>query len=149
MSLQITDNDDEAIRLLRAIAQGVATDAQTPDEVVVNRTQNISTSRPSDENTADYFSNGPNPIRVESKEEFTRLPLGLLAAQVSIRTDDDLVVAFATPEDEGNHLLVRTQDSPFGMGSGETPLNTAFVWLKKAPTASDTSDATVYLVAQE
>lgn len=93
-----------------------------------------------------YFSTGENGETISrSGDEYHRVRFGLLAKGVTIRSDQDLVVAFNNPErSRGYLILVKAAETPFEVG-GDPSIDTEKMWVKKA-NAGD-PDATVYIEA--
>ena len=141
----LRDNMDDLVerlgRLVRVLEKKEFGGSGT--ELNVSRTVNV--DEPDQDNTPTYFSTGPDRIAVTNDDEFERLDLGLVARTVNIRTTDDIVVSFSNPANEGRQLTVRGGDpnageeneSPFTIG-GENGIDTAFLWIKQAPSASGT-----------
>jgi len=112
---------------------------RTEKNVTVNN--EVRTDEPSGDNTPNYFSTGKERVAVENVESWERLDFGIAARVLNIRTTDDIVVAFANPNRSGPEIKVRqgdaTQESPFVIG-GDVGIDTAFLWVKQAETASGT-----------
>ncbi|MDX1746809.1 MAG: hypothetical protein R3324_12790 [Halobacteriales archaeon] len=131
----LRDNMDELVerlgRLVRVLEENEFDGTDT--EIDVTRTVNV--DEPEDRNTSGYFSTGPDRLAVTDTENFTRLDFGFIARTINIRTTDDLVVAFRKPTSTGYELKIRADESPFTIG-GDAGIDTAFLWVRKAPTAS-------------
>lgn len=144
MPLRLRDNSDELLeRLGRLVEVLEQKEFAGGTDIDVSRTINV--DEPDQDNTPKYFSTGPARIAVTNTEEFERLDFGFVARTINIRTTDDIVISFANPSNEGRQLTVRGGDpntgeeneSPFTIG-GENGIDTAFVWIKQAPTAAGT-----------
>lgn len=144
MPPRLRDNMDELVdRLGRLVQVLESKEFGSGTDIDISRT--VKVDEPDQDNTPTYFSTGPARIAVTNDEEFARLDFGFVARTVNIRTTDDVVVSFANPANEGRQLTVRGGDptageeneSPFTIG-GENGIDTAFVWIKRAPTAAST-----------
>lgn len=101
-------------------------------------------SKPSPENTARYFSTGPNPVAVEDTQ-FDYIGFGLMAEVVNIRFTDDIDIAFADPEQRRSNIItLKANESPFTIGT-DFGINSAFMWVRKAESA--TNDPTMNVIA--
>ena len=140
---RLRDNEDVLLERLERLARALeskefgrsATFETTinPDDVPYQG----ELDEPNPSNTARYFSTGPARLKVTGTDEFDRLDFGVFAATVNIRTTDDIVIAFASPQNEGNQITIRSDESPFTIG-GDTGIDSAFMWVKQADSAGST-----------
>lgn len=139
------DNMDRMVRrlgrLLDVLEQQEFGRTVTNVEENVTVTNEVRTDEPNSDNTPNYFATGPDRVAVKNTEQWERLDFGIVARVVNIRTTDDILVAFADPNKSGPVLKIRkgdtTNESPFVIG-GDVGIDTAFVWVKQADTASET-----------
>jgi len=131
----IQDNQDEILRLLKQIESNTAASG---GNTIIN---NQRTDTPNDDNTPTYFTTGSDRLRVERTESWARIDLEIVASTINIRTTDDIEVAFANPNKRAPAITVRNNEnineSPFTIGTGGASINTAFVWVRKADTATE------------
>lgn len=114
----------------------------------VDQDKTVKVSEPSEETTANYFSTGRNGSVLSSTTDWERVPLGVIVKQVSVRATDDIEVAFRDPNQRESAIIpVSASETPFNMGDGDLPLETAHVWLRKGTNA--TSDPEVQLIARK
>ncbi|MDX1746709.1 MAG: hypothetical protein R3324_12285 [Halobacteriales archaeon] len=145
----LRDNQDELVdrlgRLITILERkefGGGQDIDITENITRNSTVNV--DEPERENTGDYFSTGLEPISVGSTEEWILVEFGLMAQAVNLRFDDAIHVAFSNPErSTGKIIPLGAGDSPFSMG-GDRGIGTAFMWVRKNPTAS--SNPTVHII---
>ena len=148
--LDIYDNEDKMIdrldRLVRVLEakEFGGTNADIDKTVNNNVTKNVTNTvnqdltEPTDNNTPNYFTTGAKPLAVDSAETWQRLDFGLVAETVNIRTTDDIDIAFKNPNNNSSTVIrVRGNESPFTIG-GDAGIESAFLWIKEAATASDT-----------
>jgi len=136
----LQDNDDRMVQLLQKIAANTGSleeSGGTQNDVTVNKTVNV--SEPDDQNTPNLFSTGPDRYAVEDGDQFTRLDFGFVAQTINIRTTDDIEVAFTKPTNGQGQATIRGSqgESPFTIG-GYAGIDTAFMWIRQADTASGT-----------
>lgn len=162
--LQIKDTDDELVKQLKLLNRQLAAQSGGKSVTVnegdttikegdttVNQgdtIRNIDLSSPNDETTANYFSTGASPLVLDSADGWEKLPIGILAAQISIRFDQDIEVAFRNPNDRTSAIIgLRSTESPFSIGSGDLPIATAWIWMRKSD--SSDPDANIQVIARK
>lgn len=139
--LRIRDAIDEWQRDGSTTQQPRRRDRQSSDDE--EERDRVQVNEPTDENTARYFSTGATPVAVDVTD-YERLPFGFMASEVSIRHSDDIVVAFRNPHQFPSAAITSRGEATFTFG-GDPPLETAFMWVKKADSAS--SDPTIEVLA--
>lgn len=153
MGLRIRDNSDALLDRLDRVATALENrefGTSSSTNVDVEKTYNIETGDTDAE--AVYYSTGPNPILLDESSFGDAVTFGFQARTINIRTTDDLMVAFKKPSGEGAHIFVGGHgafgtDTPprsFTIG-GDAGIDTASLWLKKAPSAS--SDPQIMVIA--
>lgn len=90
-----------------------------------------------EDDPAVYFSTGPSRVAVTNTSEFEDIQFGFRASTVNIRTTDDIVVSFGNRLNEGSHITIRGDESPFTIG-GDASIDANTLWVKQAPSAGGT-----------
>lgn len=134
----ISDNEDEALELLEQIVRNTTGDGG--DDVTIN--QEI--QQRDELTTGDYYSSGKDRVEIDNTDWDDPIEFGLEAKVVSIRTTDDVVIAFGKPHNRGSRRIsVRASESPFSIGSGGAGINTEAIWVRKRSTANSNPEIEV------
>ena len=142
--LELTDNEDEAIELLRAIARN--TGSIESGDTIVNQgdrvvNQDVDLTRPSDENQpANWYTTGPAPIGLSAGDNsWERLEFGFRARAVNIRHTGPVEFCPTNPHRNGVPTYLPDPAGTWGSYEvgGSPPLRAAFVWVRADESATE------------
>lgn len=90
----------------------------------------------------DYYSTGIDAVTIEEDEEWESFDFGFAARTVNVRADNEIVISFGDPNNEGNLIHLSDEETPFAIG-GEAALGADGIYVIPA----GTGDTNVRIIA--
>lgn len=131
---KFTDNTDDAVELLRIIAentgemgQNQSTTLQEGDTIIEEGDVTIGDDSDVD---ATYYSSGPAPILLEVDDGWQEYEFGFIARILNIRFSGDILVCMTNPHEYPHQAIgLQAGESPFTIG-GKVGIDCDSVWVQ-------------------